>query len=246
MKNFISKNIAISILLLVGNFAQGQQNPNPSPGSNSTAVTQAPVGLDRTLRPGSSDEVTSLFDNVVAVQRKAKQKAGKFLLAPIFSFDFSDAPFTMYNLNIGLGYAIGEFWEVYLNYTPAFLTNERNISKQVKSLELANGQQANIETEKAKSAYGLDINWVPIYGKDSWGPYGIVRSDTFIHLGVGQIKYERNTGTKINLSLGKTFFFSDYWNMRIQAGPSSIDTFSQGKKQNIFIGLIDAGLVYYF
>lgn len=210
-------------------------------GSNTTATP-----LDRGLRPGSSDEITSLFENVVAVQRKAKQKAGKILIAPLLSFDFSDSPYTMYGLNLNLGYALGEFWEFYLSYTPLFVNNERNISKKVKELVLATGDQANIETEKAKNYLGIEVNWVPIYGKDSWGPYGIVRSDTFLNFSLGQMKYETNGGLKYKFMLGKTFFFSEHFNLRVQAGPSMVDTFSKGVKQAIVIGLIEVGSVFYF
>lgn len=230
------KNVIFTFLLVVTSLSFGQGESD----------NKGAAPLDKGLRPSTSDEVTSLFDNVVAVQRKAKQKSGKILFSPRFSFDFSDAAFTMYNLNLSLGYGLGEFWEFYLSYSPSYVSNERNISKQVKSLQLQNGQQASIETEKAKNSYGLEINWVPIYGKDSWGPYGIVRSDTLIHLGYRRIKFEQNSGSQISLLLGKTFFFDDYWNLRIQAGPSSVDTFSQGQKKNIIIGLIDVGLVFYF
>lgn len=246
----IRKNL-LSVLLAVQGFsaawAEDSSVPLTSgpPGSEVT-VSRPPMVLDRGLRPGSSDEVSSLFENVVAVQRKAKQKAGKFLVAPLLSFDFSDSPFTMYGLNLSLGYAFGEFWEVYLTYTPTFVANERNISKKVKELVLADGAAANIETEKAKSYYGIDVNWVPIYGKDSWGPYGIVRSDTFLSFSAGQMKYEINSGLKYKFALGKTFFFSDNFNFRVQAGPSMLDTFSKGIKQNIIIGLIEAGAVFYF
>lgn len=225
------------LTLLVGfNTARAENPPAPTPGT---------AALDRALRPGVTDEVTTLFENVVAVQRRAKQKAGKFLLAPLFSFDFSDSPYTMYGLNLSLGYAFSEMWELYLTYTPSFVTNERNIAKQVRALQLANGQ-ASIDTEKPRTYYGVDVNWIPIYGKDSWGPYGIVRSDTFLNFSIGQIKYENNSGLKYKLAMGKTFFFSENFNLRVQAGPSSVDTFSQGVKQSTFIGLIESGLVFYF
>jgi hypothetical protein len=84
--------------------------------------------LDRSLEPTVSDEISSLFENVVAVQRKAKVKSGKFLFAPYLSFDFSDSPQTMYAFNFNMGYAIGEFFEIYLNYVPSYVNNERSIS----------------------------------------------------------------------------------------------------------------------
>ena len=73
---------------------------------------------------------------------------------------------------------------------------------------------------------GIDINWVPIYGKDSWGAFGIIRSDTFFNLHVGQIKYEQNSGLKYKFALGKTFFLSSLWNCRVQAGGAMIEAYS--------------------
>lgn len=206
--------------------------------------------LDPKLRLGADDEVSPVFEGVVAVQRKAKVKAGSFLINPMFSYDFSDAPYTQRSLQLNFGYAFGESFELYLAYSPFFMADERNLSKQIRQIPPAGTY--SIEAEKPKSFMGVEANWVPIYGKDSWGPYNIVRSDTFINFSYGQIKYERNNGNKIKLALGKTFFFSDYFNLRVQAGPSFVETFSkepQGtevKKENITIGLIESGLVFYF
>ncbi len=204
--------------------------------------------LDPKLKLGAGDEVSAVFEGVVAVQRKAKVKGGSFLFSPMFSFDFSDAPYTQYSLQLNFGYAIGEAWEVYLAYSPLFIANERNLSKQLKQTPYS------IDAEKPKSFTGVEVNWVPIYGKDSWGPYNIVRSDTFVQFSYGQIQYNKNAGNKIKLGLGKTFFFSDYFNFRIQAGPSIVETFSKdpgdlagkAKKEQITIGLIETGLVFYF
>lgn len=203
--------------------------------------------LDTQLQPNLNDEVSSLFENVVAVQRKAKVKAGSFLVSPFLSFDFSDSPYTMYGANLNFGYAIGEFWEVYLNYVPTYVNNERSIAKQVRDLgQLKSGETPEISIEKAKSSYGLEVNWVPIYGKDSWGPYGIIRSDSFLNLAYHQMKYTDNSGAKYKLALGKTFFLSNWFNLRIQAGAASVEVFSKGKKESILIGLIETGLVFYF
>lgn len=190
--------------------------------------------------------MANLFENVVAVQRKAKVKSGKFLFFPYFSIDFSDSAYTQYNVALNFGYSFGEFWEVYLSYVPSFFVNERNISKKVRGLTLQSGFQADISNEKAQSAVGIDVNWVPIYGKDSWGPYGIIRSDTFFNLGLSQITYERNAGMKYKLMVGKTFFLADYFNLRVQAGFCMEDTFSQNVRESQTMGLMEGGFVFYF
>lgn len=203
--------------------------------------------LDRELKPEQKDEISALFENVVAVQRKAKVKAGSWLFNPYLSFDFSDSPSTMYGLNLNFGYAMSEFWEVYLNYVPSYITNERQVAKKVRDLgTLADGTKAEISYEKAKSSYGVELNWLPAYGKDSWGPYQIIRSDTFLNLGLYQIKYESTTGMKYKLMLGKTFFVSPNVNIRLQAGASYLDTVSLGQKSSALIGLLEMGTVFYF
>ncbi len=203
--------------------------------------------LDRGLKPEQKDEISALFENVVAVQRKAKVKAGSWLFNPYLSFDFSDSPSTMYGLNLNFGYAMSEFWEVYLNYVPSYVTNERQIAKKVRDLgTLADGTKAEISYEKAKSSYGLELNWLPAYGKDSWGPYQIIRSDTFLNVGLYQIKYESTTGMKYKVMLGKTFFVSPLVNIRLQAGASYLETVSLAQKNSALIGLLEMGTVFYF
>lgn len=203
--------------------------------------------LDRNLKPDQKDEISALFENVVAVQRRAKVKKGSWLFNPYLSFDFSDSPSTMYGLNLNGGYAFSEFWEVYLNYVPSYVTNERQIAKKVRDLgTLADGTKADISYEKAKYSYGLEVNWLPAYGKDSWGPYQIIRSDTFLNFGAYQIKYETTTGMKYKLMVGKTFFISPLVNIRAQGGASYLETVSLAQKNSAVIGLLEAGMVFYF
>ncbi len=213
-----------------------------------TAQSQV-TPLDGRLKLNQQDEVSSVFEGIVAVQRKAKVKSGNFLFNPMFSFDFSDAPYTQYSLQLNMGYAFSEALEVYLAFSPVFIATERNLSKQIKKVS---GGQYAINAEKPESFLGVEVNWIPIYGKDSWGPYNIVRSDTFLNFSFGQITYEKSQGSKIKFALGKTFFFSEQLNFRIQAGPSIVETFSTTnidptiKRESITVGLIESGFVFYY
>lgn len=214
-------------------------------------VDAAAAELDKTLKPEVNEDNGFFFENVVAVQRKAKKKANKFLFFPYFSIDFSDSPFTQYGTVLDVGYAFSEYWEVYFSYVPFYITNERNLSKKVSELTLQGGQKAVIATEKAKSSMGVDVNWVPIYGKDSWGPYGIIRSDTFFNFGISSVKFENNSGLKYKLTVGKTFFISEWVNFRLQTGVAMADSFTPDsagvvQKQTDTLGLLETGLVFYF
>lgn len=242
--------LMILLLMLPAEYGWSQNAANPQ--TKSMSPQNSSGSLDRSLEPANQDEISALFQNVIAVQRKAKVKSGKILFSPIFSFDFSDSVYTMYGMNLNIGYALGEFWEIYFNYVPTFVATERSIAKKVRELPAyADGSRPAITAEKATSAMGLEINWVPIYGKDSWGPFGIIRSDTFLNLHIGQLKYSQNTGSKYKMALGKTFFLSPVWNLRVQAGGALIESFSgadstTAKKENITIGLLEAGVVFYF
>jgi hypothetical protein len=216
--------------------------------ANKAAATPAtkPV-LNKDLDPKEAfGDISSLFEDVVAVQRKALKKTNSFLISPYFSFDFSDSPYTMYGLNLNLGYAPSEFFEIYLNVVPFYVTQERSLSKKVRELTLQNSEKAEIKTEKAKISYSAEALWSPAYGKDSWGLRGVIRSDTFFAFSVGMIKYETSTGLKTKVCVGKTFFIADEFNFRIQSGVSILESVTDGKKEMQNMGLLEAGTVYYF
>lgn len=218
---------------------------------NVSAVQAAPpspvVPVDRTLEPAptGTEEVARVFEDMIVVQRRAKQKAGKFVTSVFGSFDFSDGPSTMYGGNISVGYAFSEQLEFYLNYTPAFITNDRKIVGQVSALTLENGEHAKLDSAKAKTQYGVELLWAPAYGKDAWGPKSIVRSDTFFKLGIGQVKYTKGDGPRVGIILGKTFFLSPLFNFRFGAGVTAIESEVNGTKTSYLMGIVESGLVWY-
>ncbi len=184
---------------------------------------------------------------MVVVQRKAKEKRNKILFSTYLQFDFSDGPITMYGLNTNFGYAFNDFFEVYLNLVPVFLSEERNIVDRVESLTLQGGGQATLTYAKPEYQYGIEALWLPAYGKDSWGPKQIVRSDTFFKFGAAQILYEDNeTGLRFTSAIGKTYFISSYFNFRFAAGVSYLQTIVDAEKDFRTIGILEFGSVYYF
>ncbi len=204
--------------------------------------------LNKDSRLDSDDQISKVFRNMVVVQRKAKNKAKSFLFTTIMGFDFSDGPATFYTLNTNFGYAINDFWEVYINYVPQFYVIERGIVKKVAALELADpNKKAAIEYVKPKNQVGVEILWAPAYGKDSWGPYSIIRSDTFFKIGMSQTKFENGQkGTRYALMGGKTFFVAKYFNTRVAGGFHHMQTFVDKETKFNTLLFLEGGFVFYF
>ena len=242
--------IVLGALHAPGEAAAQAAPPQPAPSQAPPAESgpERAVPLDPSVQiPAKDDVIPGVFKDMVVVQRKAKTKAGKILFSTFGSLDFSDGPITNYGLNTNLGYALSEFWEVYVNVVPMFITNERPIVKKVKGLQLAGGQQAQITYAKPTLQYGVDLLWLPAYGKESWGPYTIVRSDTFLKLAFAMVNYESGgSGMRAAAMLGKTYFIANWFNWRFAGGLAAVQTIVDNEKTLNWVPVVEAGVVFYF
>lgn len=224
-----------------------------------TKQSQEPVEEQEALNPEVKlevgDNVSKVFRDMVVVQRKAKNKAKHILFNPNLGVDFSDGPATLYTMNLNFGYALSDFWELYLNYAPSFIVQERRVVKMLSDQKVydenGNEQKITINYAKPKSQWGAEILWAPAYGKDSWGPYTMFRSDTFFKIGIYQMDFpdENKKGARYALMGGKTYFAAKYFNVRLAAGLHHMQTFvgiTENEKKNFnTILFIEAGLVFY-
>lgn len=230
----------------------------PEPKTNESDSAQAiedQEALNPEVRLEVGENVSKVFRDMVVVQRKAKNKAKHFLFNPNLGIDFSDGPATLYTMNMNFGYAISDFWEVYVNYAPGFIVNERRIVKMLADQKVYNEggepQTFVMDYAKPKSQLGLEILWAPAYGKDSWGPYTMFRSDTFFKVGYYQVDFpdDKRKGSRYALMGGKTYFAAKYFNVRIAAGLHHMQTFvgftEEDKKKFNTILFIEGGLVFY-
>ena len=215
------------------------------------AVAQpATTPLNKTLAPTEvEDEPLDAFEDTVVVQRKAMKKSDRFLLSTYGTMDFSDGPYSMYAVQVNPGYAISDFWEVYLNFAPYFLNDDRKIVNELRKLNI------QIEASKPKMQYGAELLWAPAYGKDSIGSRRVIRSDTFFKIGAMQVKFKKGTGLKFHSGFGKTFFLSNSVGLRavvsanymqsVRSAVASGATQGQTKKFR-FVAMAEAGFVFYF
>jgi outer membrane beta-barrel protein len=187
-----------------------------------------------------------VFKEMGVVQNKAMNKHGRFLFAPSFAVDFSDGPYSMFALGARVGYAVSDFWEVYLLANPKFINQKRPFIKNLEEQVASGGYTVDLSGAVAQSEYGVQILWAPLYGKDSLGISRIIRSDTFLRLGVSSINYDLGSGLKLGLGVGKTFFLGKNWGVRVLVEEALTQTINQNVKEFSPITYVESGLTFYY
>jgi len=209
----------------------------------------APGGDTALASPGldsSSKDYPVVFKEMGVVQNKAMNKAGRFLFAPAIGIDFSDGPYSMYSLGGRIGYGVSDFWEIYLLAIPKFISQKRPFIQNLEEQVATAGYTVDLSGAIARSEYGVQVLWAPLYGKDSLGISRIVRSDTFLRLGASQITYDIGTGLKFGLGLGKTFFMNRYVGLRVLVEQAMTQTINQSIKEFSPITYVETGFAFYF
>ena len=210
--------------------------------------TPANVGVDSNiLYEDDPKGIDTLFKNMIVVQKRAIERKNKFVFDTHLSFDFSDNPKTMYAAALGVGYAFSESFEVGLSFSPFFMSQERSTVAAVKKLELSNGDRADLAASDPKWEATGSLVWIFAYGKDAFGAYSIIRSDTFLKFFVSKIQYaDASPGSRMGLLVGKTFFISPAFNFRVTAGIARHTSSINQKTQTTNTGLIEPGLVWFY
>lgn len=209
--------------------------------STSSLNANAETRLNKNLKPNNKEALDeNVFEDMVVIQNKAMNKSGRFLLSTFGSFDFSDGPYTMYSLNVNPGYALSDFWEIYLSVAPFYVSQKRDIVNRLEQADYT------VTSSKARYSYGAELLWSPLYGKDSLGSRKIIRSDTFIKFGAHQVKYEDDTGLAFQVALGKTYFLTKYLGLRGSLAGNYIQTVIKEEKKFRFYATVETGAVVYF
>jgi len=219
-----------------------------------TAGVLVAFGLLLSIVPGNAASISEIsgrdfpvvFKDMGVVQNKAMNKAGRFLVIPTFAVDFSDGPYSMYSIGARLGYALSDFWEVYLLANPKFISQKRGFFKSLEEQVSGAGYDVNLSGAVAESEYGAQILWSPLYGKDSLGVSKIIRSDTFLRFGISSLKYDLGTGLKFGLGAGKTFFINKSLGFRVLVEQAMVQTINLGVKKVTPITYVESGLAFYF
>ncbi|MCM2323813.1 MAG: hypothetical protein NDJ90_11190 [Oligoflexia bacterium] len=205
----------------------------------------ADVPVDKALRAEVSDEVPNVFRDMGVVQRRAMVKGGRFLLSTFGSFDFSDGPYTNYSMSVNPGYAISDFFEIYLSFAPAYFVQPRSIVDYVGQYELAGGEHIELVPSKPLRHVGAEFLWAPAYGKDSLGIRNVIRSDTFFKGSLAKISFAGESGWRYAAGIGKTYFINKMFGFRVCVNFGRVQDIVNGEKSTRSMTLLETGLMLY-
>ncbi len=183
------------------------------------------------------------FSEVSVIQKKFLPKTGRFQFYVGPTLITNDPFFNTIGGQLKAGYFFAESWGAELNYF-SLSTSERQSTKELKSI---NGI-STVNLVYPKSYMGLDLMWMPIYGKMTWFNRKIVPFDLYFSSGYGTTNTQagENAGT-VHLAVGQNFAISkgiafrwDFsWNFYSAKTPDG----SNSSFNNLFV---TAGVSFFF
>lgn len=150
------------------------------------------------------------FSEVSVIQKRYLPKTERFQLYGGLGLITNDPFFNTLAANLKLSYFFTESWGLEGTYM-AMTTSEAKSTQELKNIQ-------GVTTDNLvypKSYLGLDVVWVPIYGKMSWFNKKIINFDTYFALGGGSTKIQDGTspGT-VHFGVGQIFALSKAFSIR--------------------------------
>lgn len=167
-----------------------KEAPKPVISNSAPAYEEAPP-KDNTLSTFSGLGTLAPFQEISVIQKRFLPKTGRFQLFGGLTTVTNDPFFLTFGGVAKASYFMSESWGLELNYF-GLTTSNREATNELKEV---NG----VATENLvypKSFIGVDVMFVPIYGKMSWFNEKIIPFDLYFSAGYG------NTGTQSGESAG--------------------------------------------
>ncbi len=191
----------------------------------------------------------SPFREVSVIQKKYLPKTERFQFYGALGTTTNTPWFLNSGVKLGLAYHFTETLGIEL--TGMFLTSsEREVAKEIRNINGLKPEQF-IYT---KGYYGLDLMWVPIYGKLSNMDGGIIPFDMYFSIGAGSSNTNSNEGNVPTMHIGTGQIFAltkaiafrwDYSLNIFQATPVSTTNNSVAKGSYNDL-ILSAGVSFFF
>ncbi|HEX7676415.1 MAG TPA: outer membrane beta-barrel domain-containing protein [Bdellovibrio sp.] len=192
--------------------APAKPKETPAAAASSTEDTQD----NKPLTDFKGLGTLSPFKEVSIIQKRFMPKTGRFQLFGGVSLVTNDPFFNTFGGVAKAAYFLNETWGVEFNYF-ALTTSERQSTKELQD-------NNNVKTESLaypKSYFGVDLMYVPIYGKMTWFNERILPFDLYFSAGYGSTATSTNenagtvhvaTGQMFSLTKSLAFRWDFSWN----------------------------------
>lgn len=184
--------------------------PKPAPIANSAPAYQEPSPKENTLSEFSDLGRLNPFSEISVIQKRFLPKTGRFQLFGGGTVLTNNPFFNTMGGVAKASYFLSETWGLELNYF-GLSTSERQTTQELREIQ-------GVQTENLvypKSFAGIDLMYIPIYGKMTWFNEKIVPFDLYFSAGYGTTNTQagENAGT-VHLATGQIFALSKAYAVR--------------------------------
>lgn len=187
--------------------------------------------------------VLSPFSEISVIQKRFLPKTGRFQLFGGATVLTNNPFFNTLGFVGKAGYFFSETWGIELNYF-GLTTSEREVTRELRDVQ-------NVATENlvtAESFMGLDLMYVPVYGKMSWFDNRIIPFDLYFSAGYGSTGTNTGQGAgTLHLSTGQIFAISKAYAFRWDFSWNFYNTKGINGAESTFNNLfLTVGLSWFF
>lgn len=180
-----------------------------APADTSSAAESSSAGPPSTVAPERTEPIV---DRVKAVQKKPVLKRARVELSPYSAIGVNDPFYTHVAFGGGLTFFPHDNFGLGLSLT-YFVAHQKTLAHEVVRI----GQKSvPAEFDLPKYFVGVDLHWIPIYGKVSLFNSVIAPFDLYLIAGGGIVNTGVNSRLSANIGIGQRFFVGDFLALRIE------------------------------
>lgn len=183
------------------------------------------------------------FSDISVIQKRYLPKTGRFQLFGGATILTNNPFFSTLGASVKGSYFLTESWGVELNYL-GLTTSDRQITEELRDIQ-------GVKTENLvypKSFMGVDIMFVPIYGKMTWFNEKIIPFDLYFSAGYGTTSTQmgEDVGT-LHLAAGQIFALNKAYAVRWDFSWNFFNAKGIDGNQNTFNNLfLTVGMSWFF
>lgn len=202
-----------------------------------------PVNKENVLTNFSGLGTLSPFSEISVIQKRFLPKTGRFQFFGGLSVLTNNPFYNTVGVNGRAGYFLTETWGVEVSYF-GLSTAERKTTEELRDIQ-------GVKTENLvfpESFSGVDIMFVPIYGKLALFNERIIPFDLYFSAGVGQTKTQANQNVStVHLATGQVFAISKAYAARWDLSWNTFSATGIDGSANTFNNLfITLGMSWFF